>query len=147
MMYNNHQNRILTYMKPSLILTDAICSNMAFVAAFFLVNSATATVEEGVISKNFYSLLILFNLVAIVAALHLRLYADDTIGRLENVLHATWKSAVTLLLVFTGCTLLEHQFTKVGYFLSALAVTVIAYVVLSRFVLKYIYTLLSRRSH
>lgn len=136
-MYRNHQNRILTYMKTSLILTDAICSNMAFVAAFLLFRSYWVADVQETVSTDVYSIWILFNLVAIVSALHLRLYANSTVERLENILHATWKSVVTLLLVFTGCTLIEHQFTGVGYFLGALAVAVTAYVVLSRFLLKF----------
>lgn len=146
-MYKNHQNSILTYMKTPLILTDAICSNMAFVAAFFLFRSYwTGNVQETV-SADIYSIWVLFNLVALVSALHLRLYAGSTVGRLENILHASWKSAVTLLLVFTGCTLIEHRFTGVGYFLGALAILVIVYLVLSRFILMHIYTVLSRRYH
>ncbi len=144
-MYRDTQNRILTYMKTSLVLMDAICSNMAFVAAFLFSRSYWATNMQETVSSDVYSIWVLYNLVAVVSALHLRLYANSTVERLENVLHATWKSVITLLLVFTGCTLIEHRFPGVGYFLGALAGMVIAYVVLSRFLLAYIYAALSRR--
>jgi putative colanic acid biosynthesis UDP-glucose lipid carrier transferase len=144
-MYKNHQNSILTYMKTPLILTDGICSNMAFVAAFFLSRSYWTVDMQETVSTDLYSMWVLFNLVAIVSVLHLRLYANSTFERLENILQASWKSILTLLLVFTGCTLIEHRFIGVAYFLGALAIIVVVYVVLSRLLLSYIYTVFSRR--
>lgn len=136
-MYRHVQNRILTYMKTSLMLTDAICSNMAFVAALFLVKSYGLAADEAV-QTNFYPMWILFNLVATVSALHLQLYATSTIRQPENIFHATWKSVGTLLLVFIGCTLVEHQFSGVIYFFGILGGLVIFYAILSRYLLKFL---------
>lgn len=144
-MYRDSRKRILTYMKTSLVLMDVICSNMAFIAAFLFSRLYWAASMQEAVLSDVYSVWVLFNLVALVAALHLRLYANSTIERLENVLRATWKSVITFLPVFIGCTLVEHRFYGVGYFLGALAGLVIAYVVLSRFLFAYVYTALSRR--
>ncbi|TYR36858.1 hypothetical protein FXV77_06670 [Sphingobacterium phlebotomi] len=137
-MYKNHQNSILTYMKTPLILTDAICSNMAFVAAFFCVKSYGLVAEEA-LWTNFYTLWVLFNLLNAVAALHLRLYARSTLKQLKKLVYTTWKSVLILLTLFTGCTVIEYRFRGIGYFLIVLAVLVILYVVLSRFLLAYLY--------
>ena len=133
------QTQILPYVRTSLMLTDAVCSNMAFVGAFFWVKSCGLMTEEA-IWTNFYSLWALFNLVNTVAALHLRLYARSTIKRLKKLVYATWKSVVILLALFTGCTLIEYWFPGVGYFLLVLAALLIVYVVLSRLLLAYLYT-------
>lgn len=128
----------MPYVRTSLMLTDAICSNIAFVGAFFWVKSHGLVAEE-VVRTNFYALWVLFNLVNTIAALHLRLYARSTLKRLNKLMYATWKSLVTLLLVFTGCTLIQYRFPGVGYFLVVLATLVIVYVVVSRFLLAYLY--------
>src|SRR5690606_40747 len=138
-MYRSMQTQILPYVRTSLMLTDAICSNMAFVGAFFRVKSYGLMTDEA-IWTNVYSLWALFNLVNTVAALHLRLYARSTIKRLKKLVYATWKSVVILLALFTGCTLIEYWFPGVGYFLLVLAALIIVYVVLSRLLLAYLYT-------
>ncbi len=143
-MYRSVQTQ-MPYVRTSLILTDAICSNIAFVGAFFWVQSHGLVTEEAVWT-NFYALGVLFNLVNAIAALHLRLYARSTLKRLNKLMYATWKSVVTLLLVFTGCTLIEHRFPGVGYFLVVLATLVIIYVAVSRFLLAYLYRRHARAS-
>lgn len=137
-MYKSVQTQMLPYVRTSLMLTDAICSNMAFVAAFFWVKYAGLVTQEA-FSTNFYALWLLFNLVNVIATLHLRLYARSTIKRLKTLLYTTWKSVFILLSLFTGCTVIQYQFSGVGYFLIILAVLVMVYAVLSRFLLAYSY--------
>src|SRR5690606_1362847 len=94
---------------------------------------------------NYYSLWMMFNLVAIVSSLYFRLYENNTIERLEHVFRLTFRTVLTMLVAFSVCVLIGHHFTGVWYFLAAIVVLLAVYVGLSRFVLTYVYTVLPKR--
>lgn len=144
-MHRYVQNRVLVYLKTLLVLTDAICLNIVFVMAYFGVTKAGLVSEQEIISSNYYSLWMTFNLVAIISSLYFRLYENNTIERLEHVFRQTFRTALILLGAFAVCVLIGHHFTGVGYFLAAIVLLLTAYVGLSRFVLTYVYTVLPKR--
>lgn len=144
-MHRYVQNRVLACLKILLALTDAVCLNIAFVVAFSLVTSYGLVDAQEVVLSNYFSLWTMFNLAAVVSSMFLRLYGDKTIERLENVFRITVRTTATFLIIFTGCTLIGHQFTGVWYFIGAVTTLIIFYVGLSRFLLTYVYTVLPRR--
>lgn len=144
-MHRYVQNRVLVYLKTLLVLTDALCLNIVFVMAYFGVTKAGLVSEQEIISSNYYSLWMTFNLVAIISSLYFRLYENNTIERLEHVFRQTFRTALILLGAFAVCVLIGHHFTGVGYFLAAIVLLLTAYVGLSRFVLTYVYTVLPKR--
>ena len=144
-MHRYVQNRVLVYLKMSLILTDALCLNIIFLMAFFVVTTTGWVNAQEIISSNYYSLWMMFNLVAIVSSLYFRLYENNTIERLEHVFRQTFRTVLTMLVAFSVCVLIGHHFTGVWYFLAAIVVLLAVYVGLSRFVLTYVYTVLPKR--
>jgi putative colanic acid biosysnthesis UDP-glucose lipid carrier transferase len=144
-MHRYVQNRVLAFLKILLVMTDAVCLNIAFVVAFSLVTAYSLVDATEVMSSNYFSLWMMFNLIAVVSAMFFKLYADITIERLEGVFRMTVRSVVTLLIIFTGCTLIGHAFSGVYYFLGAVWASVFFYAALSRFLLTYVYTVLPRR--
>ncbi|TYR36830.1 exopolysaccharide biosynthesis polyprenyl glycosylphosphotransferase [Sphingobacterium phlebotomi] len=144
-MHRYVQNRVLVYLKMLLILTDTVCLNIIFVGAFFGVTTLDLVNSQEIISSNYYSLWMMFNLVALVSSLYFRLYENNTIERLEHVFRQTFRAALTLLVVFSGCVLIGHRFIGVWYFLAAIIVFLSVYLGLSRFALTYVYTVLSKR--
>ncbi|PRD51906.1 undecaprenyl-phosphate glucose phosphotransferase [Sphingobacterium gobiense] len=144
-MYRYVQNRVLAYLKILLVLTDAICLNICFVLTFSVLTANGLVSPQEVQSTNYYSLWTLFNLVAIVSALYLRLYANVTIERLENVFRQTLRTTLLLLAVFAGCALIGHRFIGFFYFLIGITAMILLYAASSRFALTYVYTVLSKR--
>lgn len=144
-MHRYVQNRVLACLKMLLVFTDAVCLNVVFLATFSVVTSYGLVDSQKMVSTNFYSLLTMFNLVSVISALYLRLYADSTIERLENVFRVTLRTAFTLLAVFALCLLIGHRFSGVWYFFAVLAITLALYAAISRFILTYVYTVLPRR--
>ena len=144
-MHRYVQNRVLACLKMLLILTDVVCLNIAFMIAFSFVTSNGVVDAQAVISTNFYSLWITFNLVCVVSALYLKLYTDSTIERLENVFRATFRTTLLMLFMFPLCTLIGHQFKGVWYFFGVVIALSLLYVGISRVVLTYFYTVLPKR--
>lgn len=144
-MHRYVQNRVLVYLKILLVLTDAVCLNIIFVIAFFGITATDLVNAQEVISSNYYSLWMMFNLVAIVSSMYFRLYDNNTIERLEHVFRQTFRTLLTLLIVFSGCVLIGHHFTGVWYFLAAIILLMSLYVGLSRFAVTYVYTVLPKR--
>lgn len=144
-MHRYVQNRVLVYLKMLLVLTDTLCLNLIFVGAFFAVTTFGLVNAQEIISSNYYSLWMMFNLVALVSSLYFRLYENSTIERLEYVFRQTFRTLLTLLVAFSVCVLIGHHFTGVWYFLAAIVVLVSLYVGLSRFALTYVYTVLPKR--
>ncbi len=144
-MHRYVQNRVLAFLKMLLVLTDAVCLNIAFVVAFSLVTAYGLVDATEVMSSNYFSLWMMFNLIALVSAMFFKLYSDSTVERLENVFRMTVRTAATLLIIFSGCTLIGHAFSGVYYFLGAVFATVLFYAAISRFLLTYVYTVLPRR--
>ncbi|RZF58953.1 exopolysaccharide biosynthesis polyprenyl glycosylphosphotransferase [Sphingobacterium corticibacterium] len=144
-MHRYVQNRVLVYLKMLLVLTDALCLNIVFVTAFWLVTTAGWVNAQEVITSNYYSLWTTFNLVAIGPSLYFRLYENNTIERLENVFRQTYRTVLTLLVAFAVCVLIGHHFAGVWYFLGAIVLLLTVYVGLSRFALTYVYTVLPKR--
>src|SRR5690606_30582009 len=138
-MHRYVQNRVLVYLKMSLILTDALCLNIIFLMAFFVVTTTGWVNAQEIISSNYYSLWMMFNLVAIVSSLYFRLYENNTIERLEHVFRQTFRTVLTMLVAFSVCVLIGHHFTGVCYFLAAIVVLLVLFVGLSRFGLTFFY--------
>ena len=144
-MHRYVQNRVLAFLKILLVMTDAVCLNIAFVVAFSLVTAYSLVDATEVMSSNYFSLWMMFNLIAVVSAMFFKLYADSTIERLENVFRMSVRSVITLLIIFTGCTFIGHTFNGMAYFVGAVCATVFFYAALSRFLLTYVYTVLPKR--
>ncbi|GHE39006.1 exopolysaccharide biosynthesis polyprenyl glycosylphosphotransferase [Sphingobacterium griseoflavum] len=144
-MHRYVQNRVLAFLKILLVMTDIVCLNIAFVVAFSLVTAYGLVDATEVKSSNYFSLWMMFNLIAVVSAMFFKLYADNTIERLENVFRMTARTVATLLLIFGGCTFIGHTFSGMPYFLGAVFATVLFYTAVSRFLLTYVYTVLPRR--
>ncbi|MGJ1378249.1 exopolysaccharide biosynthesis polyprenyl glycosylphosphotransferase [Sphingobacterium multivorum] len=144
-MHKYVQNRVLAYLKMLLALTDAVSLNILFVLAYSVVaNNGWMDVGQEV-PASFYSLWTTFNLVAIISSLYMRLYADATIERLENVFRITLRTALLLVAIFAGCILIGHHLKGVWVFFVVVAAGMFIYLALSRFVLTYVYTVLPRR--
>lgn len=139
------QNRALTCIKMLLIITDAICLNLSFllVNSWSTANGFIDTAE--VISSNYYSFWAMFNLAALALSLIHHLYNDATIEHIERIYRATLKTAIALMIVFSGYALLAHPFTGIGSFLISLTIIVFLYCLISRFLLTYIYVKLPKR--
>ncbi|WP_437920223.1 exopolysaccharide biosynthesis polyprenyl glycosylphosphotransferase [Sphingobacterium sp. LRF_L2] len=144
-MHKYVQNRVLALVKMLLVFTDAVCLNIAFVVTFSFVAGYGLIEAQEVMSSNYFSLWVMFNLAAVVSALFFKLYSDSTVERLENVFRLSIRAVFTLLIIFTGCTLIGHSFHGVWYFLSVLTVFIVFYMALSRFFLTYVYTKLPKR--
>lgn len=144
-MHRYVQNRVLVYLKMLFVLADALSLNIIFRIAFFGVTTAGWVNAQEVISSNYYSLWMMFNLVAIVPALYFRLYENSTIERLENVFRQTYRSAAIMLIAFAGCVLIGYRFAGAWYFLGAIFALTALYVALSRLALTYVYTVLPKR--
>ncbi len=139
------QNRVLAFVKMLLVLTDAVCLNIVFFLGFHLVTYYGFVDAEEIRSTNLSSLWTLFNLIAVVSALYLRLYTDKTIEFLESVFRQTFRTTLTFLAVFSFCTFLGHPFVGIGYYLITVAVLTFLYSAGSRFCLTYVYTVLPKR--
>lgn len=139
------QNRVLVCIKILLVMTDALCLNLAFVLSYSWASNHNLIDVQEVRSSNYFSLWAMYNLVALVVSLYLQLYAEKTMDRLEHIFSATLRTTVLFLLIFAAYTWFGHGFSGVEWFLSATAVSVVLYSLISRFLLTYIYTQLPKR--
>ena len=144
-MHKYVQNPVLILIKMLLGLTDALCINLLFLIVSVAGIKLGLVIEKEIISSNFYSLWLTFNLVAIISSLYFRLYESQVIEKLELVFRQTNLSLLTMFCVFATCVLIGYHFKGVLYFLGGIFISLIFYAIFSRFLLTYVYTVFPRR--
>lgn len=144
-MHKYVQNPVLILIKMLLGLTDALCINLLFLIVSVAGINLGLVIEKEIISSNFYSLWLTFNLVAIISSLYFRLYESQVIEKLELVFRQTNLSLLTMFCVFATCVLIGYHFKGVLYFLGGIFLSLIFYANFSRFLLTYVYTVFPRR--
>lgn len=144
-MHKYVQNPVLILIKMLLVLTDALCINLVFLNVSIACINLGLIIEKEIISSNFYSLWLTFNLVAIISSLYFRLYESQVIEKLELVFRQTTLTLLTMFFVFACCVLIGYHFKGVFYFLVGIFFSLILYALFSRFLLTYVYTVLPRR--
>jgi len=119
-MHKYVQNPVLILIKMLLGLTDALCINLLFLIVSVAGINLGLVIEKEIISSNFYSLWLTFNLVAIISSLYFRLYESQVIEKLELVFRQTNLSLLTMFCVFATCVLIGYHFKGVLYFLGGI---------------------------
>lgn len=144
-MYRYVQNRVLTYLKLLIAMTDIIFMNLILGLTLIFVTQFHF-VDFNVFDPNrLFSILITFNLACGVSCLTTRIYSDQKIEYLEKVFRSTLHAGILLVGMYSLIILMTESFTGVFYFLGFLTTFLIGYAVASRFILVYVYTVLPKR--
>lgn len=128
------RNRYLYFLRIVLILCDLIMINGCYWACYFLINLIWNKLEF----ETYVDFVSPFNLIWLVTVILFRMYNDETVRKIEILMRATWKSVVTLMILFslylfvTKNYALSRQFIlflftflSVGFFFSRFIITVL----------------------
>ncbi len=144
-MFRYVQNRVLVYLRAFWIATDFICVNLAFLLAFDLALELNLIKYIDKSSSAFQSLWMMYNLLAVLAALLSHLYRDISMERLENMFRATLRGGTGLILSFGVCVMSGFQLAHAWPFVAILSVGLATYFIVSRFFMTYIYPAFAKR--
>lgn len=144
-MYRYVQNRVLTYFKWLIALTDVIFLNLIFGLAVLFVTQFNLVDFSLVDTRILFSLFVTYNLATGVASLYTRLYSEKTIEYLEKVFRATLYSVLITIFVYSGAVLLTVHFQGTFALLGILSIFLFVYAAASRFILVYVYNVLPKR--
>ncbi len=144
-MYRYVQNRILTYLKLFLAITDVLFMNLflgvtvAFTVQFNFVDSVILA------NNNIVPLIVTFNLAIVIASAFTKIYSDERIEYLEKVFKSTISTFFIIAVLYSLVVISITSFTGVFYFLGFLILSQSLYAIVSRFILVYVYNVLPKR--
>lgn len=144
-MYRYVQNRVVACVKLLLMLTDFLCLNLIFILAhyYFSYTNSFPVSSQGDI--QFTGMWTSLNLIAALTTLITGLYRDETFERLESVFRKSFWSLLFVILGFVICCNLSYQVDGIPSFLVVLNTSFIFYIIISRFALSYVYTVMPKR--
>ncbi len=128
------RNRYLYFLRIVLILCDLLMVNGCYWATYLLINSIWDKLEL----ETYLDFVSPYNLIWLVTVIVFRLYNDETVRKIEQLMRATWKSVVALMVLFslylfvTKNYALSRQFLiflfsflSVAFFVSRFLITIL----------------------
>src|SRR5688500_7475264 len=90
------QTRYLYILRLLLTISDLMLINICFFVSFYLCNKYGNPIPEHIYKNN----VLICNLIWLLSTGIARLYAEDTIDKLESIYRATWRSIVFHIFIF-----------------------------------------------
>lgn len=144
-MFKYVQNRVLVYLRAFWIAVDLLFINICFLFAFDLAVDLHLIHYMDKSSSAFQSLWMMYNLLALLAALITNLYRDSSMERLESMFRATFRGGMGLIISFGICVMSGFQLAHAWPFVAILSFILATYFIVSRFFMTYIYPAFAKK--